>query len=134
MKQLFSKVLLAVLFVSTCGVPAYADDNDEIEFELNKKENKHNLPHRNLTGVGDSTAVIGVYNPTNSVLTLQSFVNLNLVNIEVYKNGDYITEKTEFVEAGDAVEVNLAGSGAGEYEVIIGKNEEEELSGSFSVE
>ncbi len=125
MKSFFILSLVMLLFCNT----VYANDKDEVRFEVTD-----HIPHRSIVDIGDSAAVIGVYNLVNSILTLQSSVNLNLVNIEVYKNGEYIMEITEFLEAGDIVEINLSGYGAGEYEVVIGRNEEDELSGSFTIE
>lgn len=96
---------------------------DDIETEL---------PHRSIVNYTD--CVEGVFDLPTKQFTLSFNVGYQAANVNIYKDGNLIISRIYNVNPATSYTYDLSGYGNGTYQVVIVTNEDEDITGSFTIE
>ncbi len=99
------------------------DNGDDIETEL---------PKRSIANYTD--CVGGVMDLQTKQLTLSFFVGYQAANINIYKDGNLLISRIYNVNPETFYTYDLSIYGNGTYQVVIVTNEDEDITGSFTIE
>ena len=98
----------------------------------NEYDDEEDLPHRSI--VKYSEYVEGVLDLTSLKFSLSFYVGYQAVNVNIYKDGNLIISRIYNVNPATSYTYDLSGYGKGAYQVVIVTNEDEDITGSFTIE
>lgn len=90
------------------------------------------LPKRSIVNYTD--CVGGVIDLQTKQLTLSFYVGYQAANVSIYKDGNQIISRIYNVNPATSYTYDLSGYGNGTYQVVIVTNEDEDITGSFTIE
>lgn len=98
----------------------------------NEYDDEEDLPHRSI--VKYSEYVEGVLDLTSLKFSLSFYVGYQAVNVNIYKDGNQIISRIYDVNPATSYTYDLSIYGNGTYQVVIVTNEDEDITGSFTIE
>lgn len=96
------------------------DDDDEV------------LPKRSIVQYAE--CIEGVLDLQTKQLSLSFLVGYQAANVNIYKDGNQIISRIYNVNPATSYTYDLSGYGNGTYQVVIVTNEDEDITGSFTIE
>lgn len=98
----------------------------------NEYDDEEDLPHRSI--IKYSEYVEGVLDLTSLKFSLSFYVGYQAVNVNIYKDGNQIISRIYDVNPATSYTYDLSIYGNGTYQVVIVTNEDEDITGSFTIE
>ena len=98
----------------------------------NEYDDEEDLPNRSI--IKYSEYVEGVLDVTSLQFSLSFYVGYQAANVNIYKDGNLIISRIYNVNPATSYTYDLSGYGNGAYQVVIVTNEDEDITGSFTIE
>ena len=98
----------------------------------NEYDDEEDLPHRSI--IKYSEYVEGVLDLTSLKFSLSFYVGCQAANVNIYKDGNQIISRIYDVNPATSYTYDLSIYGNGTYQVVIVTNEDEDITGSFTIE
>lgn len=98
----------------------------------NEYDDEEDLPHRSI--IKYSEYVEGVLDLTSLKFSLSFYVGYQAANVNIYKDGNQIISRIYDVNPATSYTYDLSIYGNGTYQVVIVTNEDEDITGSFTIE
>lgn len=96
------------------------DDDDEV------------LPKRSIVQYAE--CIEGVLDLQTKQFSLSFYAGYQAANVNIYKDGNQIISRIYNVNPATSYTYDLSGYGNGAYQVVIVTNEDEDITGSFTIE
>lgn len=98
----------------------------------NEYDDEEDLPNRSI--IKYSEYVEGVLDLISLQFSLSFYAGYQAANVNIYKDGNLIISRIYNVNPATSYTYDLSGYGNGAYQVVIVTNEDEGITGSFTIE
>lgn len=117
-----------------CQVPVNAEELRIVvkDYYDNEGDNEVEVPKRSI--IKYSEYVEGVLDLTSLKFSLSFYVGYQAANVNIYKDGNQIISRIYDVNPATSYTYDLSIYGNGTYQVVIVTNEDEDITGSFTIE
>lgn len=133
-KNLIKFSIAAMVLGPVCQVPVNAEELRIVvkDYYDNEGDNEVEVPKRSI--IKYSEYVEGVLDLTSLKFSLSFYVGYQAANVNIYKDGNQIISRIYDVNPATSYTYDLSIYGNGTYQVVIVTNEDEDITGSFTIE